>query len=94
MTSGMKPRGFSFTLAREVDESADAGQEAVRLSLTNASKHTANLSGMRAFEASLIGQANRSTRGSNTQANSHLRQVVPINEGKAIRGSQQTYAKD
>ena len=90
----MKPRGFSFNLAREVDESGDAGQEAARLSLTHGSKHTANLSGMRAFEASLIGQAHKSTRDSNALANPHLRQVVPISEAKAIRGSQVTYAKD
>lgn len=90
----MKPRGFGFSLPREGDDSADTGHEAVRLSFTNASKQTTNLSGMRAFEASLIGQANKSTRGSNVIANSHLRQVVAINDGKGIRGSQVTYTKD
>ena len=36
VVSGMKPRGFA--LARDGDESADTGHEAVRLSFTNASK--------------------------------------------------------
>ena len=92
IVSGMKPRGFA--LARDGEDSADTGHEAVRLSFTNASKQTTNMSGMRAFEASLLGQANKSTRGSNVVANSHLRQVVPIHEGRAIRGSQVTYTKD
>ena len=66
----MKPRGF--TLAKEFDDGSEA-QNHHKLSFANAPKQPT--SDVRAFEASLTGQAS-----GNTMMAAKLREVVPIND--------------
>jgi hypothetical protein len=68
--SAMKPRGFSYSLVRELDDGSDANP--LKLSFANGPKQTT--SGVRAFEATLTGGGSGSTMLG--------RHIVPVNEAK------------